>query len=208
MDTTGPTGPTGPTGLSLSGPTGPTGMPGSTGPTGVQGPSGPTGDAGEAGIQGAPDVGGPATRMRRTSAQSIPNNTLTAISYTNPAVFNTAVPSMFTPLTPTRLTARIAGKYQVCGNVFWNRPTPGGDVGTRTLEFAKNRGLPSEHVFALRINAAGDADAMTLSSLVELAVNDYIEMLVLQDSGVAITVLSPTGGVNYSPHFMAARVAI
>lgn len=180
-------------------------MSGSTGPTGAEGPTGATGSAGATGVQGAPGAGGPAARVGRATDQSIPTGVATAISFTSPAMFDTGVPPMFAALVaPTRLTAFDAGKYQVSGNVLWDRPAPGGDIGTRTLEFVKNRGLPGEEIFALRINQAGEAAAMALSSLVDLAVGDYIEMLVLQDSSDPILILSPA---DYSPHFMAARVA-
>ena len=195
--------PTGATGA--TGGRGGTGATGATGATGGAGATGATGATGGTGATGASGAGGPAARVRRSTNLTVPSGVPTVVPF-NTVVFDTSVPPMFSILAPTRLTARVAGKYQINANVFFppfGTPTPPSTDGTRTLRIVFNRGLPSEQTIAEVTHPALFGHAVPVSTLWAMNPGDYVEMIVEQDSGVPSSVLNQP----YSPAFSMHRAS-
>jgi hypothetical protein len=142
----------------------------------------------------------PAVRVFHNAAQSISNNTLTALAF-NSERFDTAGGTASTQhdtaTNNSRLTCLYAGKYQITGNFEWSTLPGGAEIrirlnGTTTIAYGTMAGSTS------------DWRRPSITTLYDLAVNDYVELMVLQTSGGAINVNS---AANYSPEFMMVRVA-
>lgn len=99
----------------------------------------------------------------------------------------------------SRLTVRVAGKYQISGNIVFI----GAAGGTfRQLDIRLN-GTATLLAADLQ-NPNGVANILNVSTLYDMAVNDYVELRATQDSGGALNV---SVSANYSPEFMMVRVA-
>lgn len=129
-------------------------------------------------------------RLGRSSSQSIPDSTETAISF-DTTRYDTM--RMFDLAAPTRLTAPVSGKYSMGGSVNFAAIGPGA-----TLKY-----------IALNVNgiavAKEDWDAVAsqthiLAAEYELVRGDYIELVVWQNSGGALSVATRS---NYSPELWA-----
>lgn len=145
----------------------------------------------------------PAVRVFHNTTQSIPNLTDTALVF-NSERFDTvggvASTQHDTTTNTSRLTCRYAGKYLVTGHLEWSGT---GTTGTRRIKVRLN----GTTIIAVGTPGDATADANTgsnVTTIYDLAVNDYVELIVLQSSGSALNVVS-TG--NYSPEFMMVRVA-
>jgi hypothetical protein len=106
---------------------------------------------------------------------------------------------LFSGLFPTRLTAPVAGKYQITGQAL---VTIGGLGGPETLLFLQLDGVT-------RIAASiGAATTVTpsyrqVTTLYDLAAGQYVELFANQVGGVAGTILANT---DDSPDLMMVRV--
>lgn len=142
-----------------------------------------------------------AARVRRTTNQAVANNTGTPLSY-DTVDFDTV--SMWSNLQPTRLTCQQAGIYHIWCATFW---AVGSDGGYRTAVIVLNGdGTNLEQGEHLHPNAAGNASAQTVSTLIQLALNDYVELWVYQGSGGSLNILSGTK-LHEGAVFAAAYVA-
>ena len=96
----------------------------------------------------------------------------------------------------TRLTAQTAGKYQISGHVTWDDNS----TGLRGLKIRLN----GTTWISRDLQTAYGINQHTTSTLYDLAVNDYVELMVSHTAGVtlALRVLDP-----HSPGFMMIRVA-
>lgn len=96
----------------------------------------------------------------------------------------------------SRLTCNTAGKYLIIGNVTWDNNT----TNSRYLSILLNNGtfLTNNHFSA----AIANVD-QSVSIIYDLAVNDYVELQVYQDSGGTRTVNYYDA---YSPNFMMHRI--
>ena len=116
-------------------------------------------------------------RVYRDSAQTIADNTLTAITFSD-VRFDTH--GMFALASPTKLTILIAGVYVVSAHIAWAV----NDVGRRTCYIEKNgTGI---YIAGDQRNAVTQASRRTeisISTIYQFAKNDYIELIVLQESG-------------------------
>jgi hypothetical protein len=181
------------------GPKGDPGEPGPPGPQGSPGETGPQGDAGpkgDDGPPGPPGPAGPATRVTHSSGspQAIQSGVATAIVF-NAEDFDTA--DMHSPGSPTRLAAPAAGKYMVTAGITWPGGTP---PGSRFLSIARNGG--AQAASELPATTDGEATQQSVATLVALQVGDYVEAVVLQRSGTAIT-LPLDGRTNLTMHWVA-----
>ena len=204
---TGPIGPPGPPGpAGPPGPSGSRGTPGVAGPTGPSGATGGTGAAGATGATGATGAAGaaaalgPAARVFRATVQEIPSGIDEPISFSNER-FDTG--ALWDPSAPTRLTATVAGKYQISASVQFE-VDPAADVGSRSISIVYNRGLPSETTIVIDASSASSGSFRSVSTLWEMNVNDYVEVIVNQSSGFELAVLP---NPSHSPEFMMVRVA-
>lgn len=142
----------------------------------------------------------PAVRAYHNANQSITNATDTALAL-NSERFDTAGGSADTQHDVTtnnsRLTCRYAGKYLITGCAQF----AGNATGDRYLWVKLNAATK-----LVQSHATADATENTLvvTTLYDLAVNDYVELFVHQSSGGALNV-SAAG--NMSPEFSMVRVA-
>lgn len=120
---------------------------------------------------------GASVKRPAASAQSIPNNTGTSISFTD-VVFDTA--NMFDAGTPTRLTAQRAGLYLLAGSAgFVTNATGDRSAGIR-LNGATTL------VIMTTPTAAGLFWSGSFAVAVNFAVGDFVELRVTQTSGGAL----------------------
>lgn len=128
----------------------------------------------------------PSCQVTRTGNQSIPNNTLTAISF-NLEVYDTD--TMHSNSTnPTRITFTTAGTYVVTTSLLWYKNS----TGDRTARIRKN----GTDTLVFEGKDAGGADlfdAHNLSCVEQFAAADYIEVLVQQTSGAALDMYAEHG---------------
>lgn len=139
-------------------------------------------------------------RINRPSNQSIPDNTLTAISFTA-SVFDT---NAFADLVgqPTRLTVPtdLAGLYSVGGAFNFNANASGRRYGVIRLNGTTN--IDADE----RENTGATTGTITsIATLFRLAAADYIELVVLQNSGGALDVL---GGLTIAPVLWLVRLGV
>lgn len=129
-------------------------------------------------------------RVLRSTTQSISDSTVTTVNW-NSEDFDTD--SMHDNSTNnTRITAKTAGKYVIVVAVVF----AANDTGIRQIILNKNGSLHQQQIFA---NNASGEDQLSMSSVVSLAVNDYVEVDVYQASGGALNVQTTSS-------FSAAKV--
>lgn len=99
----------------------------------------------------------------------------------------------------SRLTCRTAGVYQITGHISWAANA----TGARQLSIKLN----GTTFLAIALDPVASAASLLIqgvTTLYQLAVNDYVELQALQTSGGALVV---NASPNYSPEFMMARVS-
>lgn len=143
----------------------------------------------------------PTVRVYNNANININTATLTALTYNSErfdTAHNAADTMHDTGINTGRLTCRYAGKYQITSNVDW----AGNVTGTRVILIRLNgvTTIAREDTLA----GTGGPGGQSISTLYDLAVNDYVETVVYQTSGAGLNV-NATG--NFSPEFMMVRVA-
>lgn len=143
-----------------------------------------------------------AARVYHNASQSISNSTPTALAF-NSERFDTESNASSTihdtASNNSRLTCRTAGKYLIIGNVEW----AANGTGLRRLEISCSAG---GGVFIAATEMPGTStgtNKQIVSTIYDLAVNDYVELYVTQTSGGPLNVNAST---NYSPEFMMVCV--
>lgn len=172
---------------------------GPRGPAGATGPSGSTGPSGDPGATGPSGDVGPAARVTNPIAQEIPSGTSTPLAFT--ALRDGSDPDVFDAGAPTRLTAPVAGWYLITGSVNWEP----NDDGLRSLAIEQNDSTNIADVTQPALAGEGVSTPQSISTLWYLAAGEFVELVVLQDSGVTIDV---TSEADFSPEFAMARVAV
>ena len=119
----------------------------------------------------------------KNATQSIPNATLTAISFSS-ANYDTN--AYWAGGAPTRLTVPVtlAGQYIITANVSWFSNA----TGPRETQIRKNGANILGDVIGPA--EAGGACAQSLSVIAVLAAGDYIELMVSQTSTAALNTAS------------------
>jgi len=144
----------------------------------------------------------PRCRLYRTAAQSIPNVTGTAVSWTaaHENVAGAAPAAIWSAGTPTRLTAPIAGRYLFTATVAWGASAAGAmrhiNLGAPGFQFAAT-GIPPI--------AGGYSPQMNVAGVVGMTAGSYVELNGYQDSGGALNLISDGGG-QY-PQIQAQRIS-
>jgi len=136
-----------------------------------------------------------ACRVYKSAVQSIPDSTNTAIQF-NTVRYDTD--GMFDSVTNTRITFKAAGKYSIGGCIEFAAIGPGA-----TLKFVQILLNGTTILAKNNIDNAGTF-ASTLSTEYIFAQNDYIELIVWQNSGAALNL---NASLNYSPEFWAHRLS-
>ncbi len=147
--------------------------------------------------EGVPDPH-PGARVYRSVDQSIPNATWTKISFDNER-FDTD--GIWSSANPTRLVCKTAGKYQVTAHGCFYANTTGDRYVHVTLNGTTD---------IVGVNGPGSIFGPNrpwhwdLTTLYDLAVNDYLEVRVWQNSGGPLSIRHISG---MSPEFMMVKVA-
>ncbi len=99
-------------------------------------------------------------------------------------------------LNPGRLTARTAGKYYIKAQVTWE----GSGAGRRIARLRPNGGVTiADHEIALNTGT----ETQNVDTVWDMAVDDYVEVVVFQNTGGALNVVD-TG--RESPEFMMQKI--
>jgi len=119
----------------------------------------------------------PRCRVRATAAQTIPNNTFTAISF--PVEDYKVNVGHDTVTNPTFFSAQVAGLYLCTGGVYMATNT----TGSRALKWQKNGvDIPGSGNNA-QPQTGVQTSVLARPTEVQLAVGDFVTLLVFQGSG-------------------------
>jgi hypothetical protein len=144
-----------------------------------------------------------AARVYHNAAQSISNNTVTALAFNSERVDqeNNASSTIHdtTPGSNTRLTCRTAGFYIIGGQWEW----AAGAINAESWIRLNGTGTGTTTAIDYR-QVVGDERRGDITTAYPLAVNDYVELVVRHNAGVAVNVNSSG---NYSPEFWMVLVA-
>jgi hypothetical protein len=136
----------------------------------------------------------PSARVYHNANQSISSVGVTALAFNSERFDNDTIHS--TSTNNTRLTCKTAGKYLIGGSVEWASNA----TGFRQLLIRVNG---SFYVDVGTVNPiSGDTTKQGVKTLYQLAVNDYVELLVFQTSGGSLNVNSVGA---YSPEFWMVK---
>jgi len=139
-------------------------------------------------IESATTLGGGANicaKVRRTTDQSIPNNTGTPLSYDTADYDTDSMIDLGTH--PTRITFNTDGVYLLVGAMFFDAAS---DTAYRTSVICKN-GDYTNLELGEELGAAtggGNSNARTVTAVDKFTVGDYVEFLAYQGSGGALNV--------------------
>jgi hypothetical protein len=125
----------------------------------------------------------PGAQVRRTTAQSIPNNTPTAIQFDAEDSDNDAMHSTVT--NTSRLTCNTPGRYLCAGAI----PYDAGTTGNRECRVAKNGVSTGVAGGRNIIPAPGGGGLLVVSPVIEvpLLAGDYVELYAVQSNGTSLT---------------------
>lgn len=130
---------------------------------------------------------------------SIADATLTALTFNSERYDTDTIHD--TSTNSGRLTCNTAGKYLIAGHVQW------GDNATGFRLIAIRLGgttyLAIHNQMATTFNATDNATYQSISTVYELAVGNYVELVVEQISGGALNVISSG---SFSPEFEMSRI--
>lgn len=128
----------------------------------------------------------PLAMLVKSGTQSIPNNTATAVTWETEQIDRDGGHS--TSSQTSRYVCQTTGWYQIVGTVRWTNLVTGGEL--RAAQFRKNGSsyLPGSSN-ATKSGATSVYTVQVVTTLVQLVVSDYVELIVQQDSGGAMNVL-------------------
>lgn len=138
-----------------------------------------------------------AARVYNSGNLSIAHNTVTALTFDSERFDTDGLHS--TASNTSRLTAPVAGIYFVSGNIRW----AANGTGRRDLYIVVN-GTTTVAADSRPPVSGADPIDQSISTLVNLAAGDYVELQVYQSSGGALNV--EVAGA-FSPDFMMSRKA-
>lgn len=134
-------------------------------------------------------------RVYNDAAISIPNNTPTALTFNLERWDTDNIHS--TTLNTSRLTCKTAGKYLIMASISFAANA----VGRRWIRIRHNDTFDIDYR-NFDATAAGDS-AIGAGTIYDLAVDDFVEIPVYQNSGAALDVLLVA---RVSPEFMMQRI--
>lgn|SRR5215471_2410644 len=142
-------------------------------------------------------------RVNRSVVQSIPSNLWTAIIFDRVRWDSSG---HWSAANPTRLTCKVAGTYVVVGNVMMST----GGAGTVRYAIVMVNGVVSSPgpgwVGVGGQSSPTIASNVTVPTVVQLNVGDYVELAVLQDSGGALNFPLDNPGNPYNSDFSMVLV--
>jgi hypothetical protein len=142
----------------------------------------------------------PAVRVYHNTTQSVSTATHTALAF-NSERFDTAGGAASTQhdtvTNNSRLTCRAAGKYQIGGHIAFTSSALG------AFRLVRIRVNGSTYIAEQVIGPTASA-SLSVATLYDLAINDYVELTCYQDTGSSMTIAVSS---NYSPEFWMVRLA-
>jgi hypothetical protein len=138
----------------------------------------------------------PSARVFHTSAQAIPNNTFTALNFGSERWDSAAMHDTVT--NNSRITCRVAGEYDIGASVHFAANATGNRFVLLRLNGVTSIGADGSPNFG-----ASQTAYLNTATRYRLAVGDYIEVVVYQDSGGSLNT-AVTG--NISPEFWLSYV--
>jgi len=123
----------------------------------------------------------PSARVYRSTAQSIPTGTWTAVVH-DTVRYDTG--GQWSAGNPSRLTAQVAGTYVITGGLLFTASTAGVQRSSGIRLNGANWlsiGPPLAQTFA-----AGSGAVSVVATVVQLNAGDYVELMAMQDSGGAL----------------------
>ncbi|MGE5592880.1 MAG: hypothetical protein ACM3X3_04240 [Betaproteobacteria bacterium] len=137
----------------------------------------------------------PAARVCHNAAQSIANVTNTVLAFNSERFDTDGIHD--TAINNSRLTCKTAGKYYIAGNVRF----ASNSTGFRELNIILNGSTIIARV-ALPA-ASASPTVLQIATVYDLAVGNYVELIVYQNSGGALNVEYASA---FSPEFMMVRI--
>jgi hypothetical protein len=138
----------------------------------------------------------PQARVTHSVSQSIPNATFTTLAFNSERYNNGAMHDVAT--NNSRLTAKVTGLYSIGAAIWFDTNV----AGIREVRINLNGATPIV-IARAHVQPDGYAEAI-LTTEYRLAAGDYVQVLVFQSSGGALSV---TSGAEYSPLFWAHRIS-
>ena len=132
-------------------------------------------------------------KVYRTTSQSIPDSTWTAVAFDNEEWDTNNIHDNAT--NPNRLTCKVAGKYLVIAGLQW----VGNTTGRRLLRIRQSGATDIVEAEAT-ISAANPVGGSIATGIASLAVDGYLELLAYQTSGGALNTYASRLTVNFAMH--------
>lgn len=148
----------------------------------------------EATLGSVDNLSRPLVTVRRTSAQSIANNTDTIITW---QTSDDDPEGMWDPGDPTRLTVITAGLWLAIAQIRWNNNSA---TGVRNSLMLKNGTNPVTNPFANASqpgSTTGAGPTLSYVKTIRCAAGDPLYLNVYQTSGAAMDVLTNYGGTTF-----------
>lgn len=142
----------------------------------------------------SPDI---SALVTHSAAQTMTTGSTTALAFDTERFDTNAIHDTVT--NNSRLTAKTAGKYLVFASVSWVANA----TGTRGLSVRKNGSDFLASVLHAANDEAGTGTEQVIALLTNLAVNDYLEAMVVQTSGGNLDVAKVA---DYSPEFGMSKI--
>lgn len=140
----------------------------------------------------------PACRVYKATGQSINNITLTALTFDNERFDNDGMHS--TSSNTSRITFTKPGVYVVSGSVAWD------SANSKNVWLGiRLNGVSSSSYLAAQWTPAGFSAEATVSTIYKFAAGDYIELMVYQQHGSALSTLA-AANLPFPQEFSAAYV--
>lgn len=147
----------------------------------------------------------PAVRVYHSATQSITSGTETALAF-NSEIYDTAANAAATMhdsvTNNSRLTCRYAGKYHITGNIEYASNA----TGQRWITIRANGSAGTYLALGRGLGNGTYPTTLVVCVDLDMAVNDYVELITFQDSGGALNVQAASTGGPFSCQFMMHRV--
>jgi len=155
------------------------------------------------GMPSSGGVGDISVRATSTSNTSVADVTEVAITLPSGEVFDTD--NLHDVSTNnTRLTPSSAGKWLIFGNITWISNA----TGWRNVQIRVNGGASPGNIANVRVNAISGGDtSMTIATIWDLSASEFVELIVLHNSGSTLTVRGSSGADKSSSHFGMIKLA-
>lgn len=137
----------------------------------------------------------PGARVCHNAAQSIANASYVTLAFNTERFDTDTIHDTVT--NNERLTCKTAGKYLIVVNVLFDANVTGTRELILILNGATNIGRQTAPA------SATQQTGVTVATVYDLAVNDYVTVMVYQSSGGALNILAID---SYSPEFMMVKV--